>query len=246
MKTPAGRSRPVRSAPMKCWRRRRSMRWLKRAERKAEFESRYPGKRYGVGFSCVQKDFGTGAETPFARGAERGRAHHPASQRRGDGTGMSTSQSVYCAQWLGKPADEGTSRSPTGRYRRWSPAAIPLMSQEEQDKLQTNPNWTPSTVRRRAPAIRPITSRTAPAKRAPDLRSRPVAGGDGAVAGWYRRRQAAPLVGAKMRVGRRRPDGGGHVGAEPSSCWPRRLIRWAASPAAVHVQPLAGRRPISR
>ncbi|WP_250547568.1 molybdopterin cofactor-binding domain-containing protein, partial [Serratia marcescens] len=30
--------------------------WLKRAERKAEFESRHPGKRYGVGFGCVQKD----------------------------------------------------------------------------------------------------------------------------------------------------------------------------------------------
>ncbi|WP_268612240.1 molybdopterin cofactor-binding domain-containing protein, partial [Escherichia coli] len=65
--------------------------WLKRAERKAEFESRHPGKRYGVGFGCVQKDFGTGAETSFARVelSEDGRItlHHSGAEM---GTGMST------------------------------------------------------------------------------------------------------------------------------------------------------------
>jgi CO/xanthine dehydrogenase Mo-binding subunit len=120
--------------------------WLKRAERKAEFESRYPGKRYGVGFGCVQKDFGTGAETSFARVelSEDGRItlHHSGAEM---GTGMSTSQSVLCAQWLGKPADE-----PHFSVTDWSVLPMVtsgdpyLMSQEEQDKLQTNPNWTPS------------------------------------------------------------------------------------------------------
>src|SRR5690606_33815614 len=41
--------------------------WTAGNKRKTEFETMYPGKRYGVGFACVQKDFGTGAETSFAR-----------------------------------------------------------------------------------------------------------------------------------------------------------------------------------
>lgn len=120
--------------------------WLKRAERKAEFESRYPGKRYGVGFGCVQKDFGTGAETSFARVelSEDGRItlHHSGAEM---GTGMSTSQSVLCAQWLGKPADEAHFSVTDWSVLPMVTSGDPyLMSQEEQDKLQTNPNWTPS------------------------------------------------------------------------------------------------------
>ncbi|EGT3593531.1 MULTISPECIES: xanthine dehydrogenase family protein molybdopterin-binding subunit [Serratia] len=120
--------------------------WLKRAERKAEFESRHPGKRYGVGFGCVQKDFGTGAETSFARVelSEDGRItlHHSGAEM---GTGMSTSQSVLCAQWLGKPADEAHFSVTDWSVLPMVTSGDPyLMSQEEQDKLQTNPNWTPS------------------------------------------------------------------------------------------------------
>jgi CO/xanthine dehydrogenase Mo-binding subunit len=60
--------------------------WLQRAKRKAEFESQHPGKRYGVGFGCVQKDFGTGAEN-FIRPRRTGRrrAHYAVSQRCRDG-----------------------------------------------------------------------------------------------------------------------------------------------------------------
>ncbi|HFF8944416.1 TPA: xanthine dehydrogenase family protein molybdopterin-binding subunit [Serratia marcescens] len=120
--------------------------WLKRAERKAEFESRHPGKRYGVGFGCVQKDFGTGAETSFARVelSEDGRItlHHSGAEM---GTGMSTSQSVLCAQWLGKPADEAHFSVTDWSVLPMVTSGDPyLMSQAEQDKLQTNPNWTPS------------------------------------------------------------------------------------------------------
>ena len=55
--------------------------WGGRAARKAEYEARHPGKRYGVGFGCVQKDFGTGAECCFAklevsrRGPDRASPH---------------------------------------------------------------------------------------------------------------------------------------------------------------------------
>lgn len=120
--------------------------WRKRAERKVEFESKNPGKRYGVGFGCVQKDFGTGAETSFARVefSEDGRIslYHSGAEM---GTGMSTSQSVLCAQWLGKPADEAHFSVTDWSLLPMVTSGDPYtMSQDEQDKLQTNPNWTPS------------------------------------------------------------------------------------------------------
>ncbi|AEF47318.1 aldehyde oxidase and xanthine dehydrogenase molybdopterin binding protein [Serratia sp. AS12] len=120
--------------------------WLQRAQRKAEFESQHPGKRYGVGFGCVQKDFGTGAETSFARVelGEDGRImlHHSGAEM---GTGMSTSQSVLCAQWLGKPADEAHFSVTDWSVLPMITSGDPyIMSQAEQDQLQTNPAWTPS------------------------------------------------------------------------------------------------------
>jgi CO/xanthine dehydrogenase Mo-binding subunit len=120
--------------------------WIDRAKRKAEFESKNPGKLYGVGFGCVQKDFGTGAETSFARVefSEEGRItlYHSGAEM---GTGMSTSQSVLCAQWLGKPADRSHFS-----VTDWSMLPVVtsgdpyIMSQEEQDKLAANPAWSPS------------------------------------------------------------------------------------------------------
>ncbi len=107
------------------------------AERKAEYESQNPGKRYGVGFGCVQKDFGTGAETSFARVelSEKGEIslRHSGAEM---GTGMSTSQSVLCAEWLGKPAEQAHFS-----VTDWSVLPVVtsgdpyIMSQEDQDKL---------------------------------------------------------------------------------------------------------------
>src|SRR5258708_39238711 len=82
--------------------------WVNRAKRKAEFEAAHPGKRYGVGFACVQKDFGTGAETSFAKvefsaDGKIGLQHTAAEI----GTGMSTSQAIAVAKWLRKPAPAG-------------------------------------------------------------------------------------------------------------------------------------------
>ncbi|MRS15012.1 molybdopterin-dependent oxidoreductase [Enterobacteriaceae bacterium RIT691] len=120
--------------------------WLKRADRKREFESQHPGKRYGVGFSCVQKDFGTGAETSFARVelSKEGKItlHHSGAEM---GTGMSTSQAVLCAEWLGHPADESHFS-----VTDWSQLPVVtsgdpyIMSQAEQDQLERNPLWSPS------------------------------------------------------------------------------------------------------
>jgi len=120
--------------------------WTARAQRKAEFEKQNPGKRYGVGFACVQKDFGTGAETSFARvefttdgklvlwhsGAEMG-------------TGMTTSQAVVCAQWMGRPADESHFSVTDWDMLPMVATADPyMMPQADQDKLSADPFWTPS------------------------------------------------------------------------------------------------------
>jgi len=120
--------------------------WTERQKRKSEYESQYPGKRYGVGFGCVQKDFGTGAETSFARVelSENGQISlwHSGAEM---GTGMSTSQSVLCAEWLGKPADEAHFSVTDWSVLPVETSGDPyIMSQEEQDKLQTNPRWSPS------------------------------------------------------------------------------------------------------
>ncbi|WP_261821560.1 xanthine dehydrogenase family protein molybdopterin-binding subunit [Pragia fontium] len=120
--------------------------WLQRQQNKQAYEFQHPGKRYGVGFGCVQKDFGTGAETSFARVelTEDGRItlYHSGAEM---GTGMSTSQSVICAQWLGKPADEAHFSVTDWSLLPVETSGDPyLMSQQEQDKLQTNPKWSPS------------------------------------------------------------------------------------------------------
>lgn len=120
--------------------------WVKRADAKRDFESKNPGKRYGVGFGCVQKDFGTGAETSFARVelSEDGKItlHHSGTEL---GTGMSTSQAVLCAQWLGKPADESHFSITDWNQLPMVTSGDPYtMSQAEQDELQRNPQWSPS------------------------------------------------------------------------------------------------------
>ena len=120
--------------------------WLTRADRKREFERQNPGKRYGVGFGCVQKDFGTGAETSFARVelSKEGKItlHHSGAEM---GTGMSSSQAVLCAEWLGHPADESHFSVTDWSLLPVVTSGDPyLMSQAEQDQLEQNPLWSPS------------------------------------------------------------------------------------------------------
>lgn len=122
--------------------------WTNRAKAKAEFESRQPGKRYGVGFACVQKDFGTGAEASFAKVeiAPDGRIslQHSGAEI---GTGMSTSQALVCARWLGKPAQQVSTSVTEWPELPVTASGDPyLMSQAEQDKLSANPRWSPVYV----------------------------------------------------------------------------------------------------
>ncbi|MDP5007976.1 MAG: molybdopterin-dependent oxidoreductase, partial [Glaciimonas sp.] len=120
--------------------------WRNRAKAKTEFEAKHPGKRYGIGFACAQKDFGTGAESSFAK-VEISvdghiRLHHTGAEI---GTGMSTSQAIACAKWIGKPADEVRTSITDWRDLPVVSSGNPyMMSQAEQDKLSKNPRWSPA------------------------------------------------------------------------------------------------------
>ncbi len=119
--------------------------WVNRAKAKVEFEAKHPGQRYGVGFACVQKDFGTGAETSFAK-VEISADGHISLHHSGAeiGTGMSTSQAIACAKWLSKPADEvRTSITDWNDLPVVTSGDPYIMSQADQDKLSKNPRWSP-------------------------------------------------------------------------------------------------------
>lgn len=122
--------------------------WRDRDRRKVEYEAAHPGKRYGVGFGCVQKDFGTGAEAAFAElaFARDGRLllRHVGVDM---GTGMATSQSALCVPWLGKPADEVRTGETQWPELPMIATGDPwLMQQAEQDRNVGNPRWTPNLV----------------------------------------------------------------------------------------------------
>jgi CO/xanthine dehydrogenase Mo-binding subunit len=120
--------------------------WRERAKRKTGYEAAHPGKRYGVGFSCTQKDFGTGAESAFARVEVSADGRISLSHSGAEiGTGSSTSQALAVAKWLGKPAADV--RMPT---TDWSDLPVVssgdpyTMTQAEQDRLSANPRWSPT------------------------------------------------------------------------------------------------------
>ena len=119
--------------------------WRERQARKAAFESKNPGKRYGVGFAQVHKDYGTGAEAALASleidGQGRLTLRHVAHEM---GPGVTTSQAVMVGEFLGRVPE-------TTEYGvvRWP--QMPLETQDQpyttpqadEDRLSKNPRWTP-------------------------------------------------------------------------------------------------------
>ena len=120
--------------------------WRDRAAAKAAFEAANPGKRYGIGYAQVQKDFGSGAEAaittltldPAGRLTMR-------QQGMEMGTGLTTAQAMMVAAVLGRVPDRcdyGVTHFPE----------MPLVSDEipysisveEQDRLAADPHWTPT------------------------------------------------------------------------------------------------------
>ncbi|MFC5395027.1 xanthine dehydrogenase family protein molybdopterin-binding subunit [Bosea vestrisii] len=120
--------------------------WANRQKRKAEFEAANPGKKYGVGYGHVHKDYGTGAEAALCAlefdASGRLKLSHVAHEI---GTGATTSQAVMAAAILGKQPDETV----FGKVR-WPQMPLETtdepytLSQEEEDKRMANPRWTPS------------------------------------------------------------------------------------------------------
>jgi CO/xanthine dehydrogenase Mo-binding subunit len=120
--------------------------WTERATRKTQYEAAHPGKLYGVGFGCVQKDFGTGAEAAFAS-LSIDRDGHVAMRHIGVdiGTGMATSQAALCVRWLGKPADEIATGEVNWPELPLKSSGDPYtMPQADLDRLSQDPSWTPS------------------------------------------------------------------------------------------------------
>src|SRR5690606_22872529 len=120
--------------------------WQERHRRKADYEARHPGRRYGVGFACVQKDFGTGAESSLAKVelTPEGKVllRHTGTEI---GTGTTTSQALACVRWLGSPAtDVGFALTDWPDLPIYSSGDPYTMSQEDQDKLSADPAWTPA------------------------------------------------------------------------------------------------------
>lgn len=119
--------------------------WTGRADRKAIWEAANPGLRYGVGFACVHKDYGTGAEAAMVQIeiSPQGKPHmrHVTSEI---GCGSTTAQLLIPAEHLGRPAD-------TVDFAAVEWPSLPLtstdepytMSQEEQDRQAQNPRWVP-------------------------------------------------------------------------------------------------------
>jgi CO/xanthine dehydrogenase Mo-binding subunit len=119
--------------------------WTGRTMKKQAFETANPGKRYGVGFGQVQKDYGDGAEAAFASiGLDaRGRVsfRHIAHEM---GPGATTSQAIIVGNILGRVPDQTEYGVVVWPQMPLETTDEPYtMSQQEEDRRKTNPRWTP-------------------------------------------------------------------------------------------------------
>jgi CO/xanthine dehydrogenase Mo-binding subunit len=119
--------------------------WRDRADRKRNFDAAHAGKRYGVGFAIVHKDYGSGAEAATTT-LELLPSGNLSLRQDGNemGTGMTTSHAVMVRDILGcAPA------TMTFGVTEWP--EMPLVSTDEpftlsqarEDALARDPRWTP-------------------------------------------------------------------------------------------------------
>lgn len=118
--------------------------WKNRAVRKAQFEKENPGKRLGIGIGCTQKDYGTGAESSFAK-IELAKDGTISLWHSGleIGSGMETSQTVVCARWFGIPANHSYFGLTEWPDLPMTTQGAHDLTQEKQDQLSKNPLWSP-------------------------------------------------------------------------------------------------------
>jgi CO/xanthine dehydrogenase Mo-binding subunit len=120
--------------------------WTGRVARKQTYEAANPGKYYGVGFGCIQRRFGNGAEASFA-GVELSPDGRITLSHTGTeiGTGASSGLAVACAKWLGRPADVVNLAVTDWPDLPVETSGDPrAMAQAEQDTLAANPRWSPT------------------------------------------------------------------------------------------------------
>jgi CO/xanthine dehydrogenase Mo-binding subunit len=120
--------------------------WTDRIARKQAYDAAHPGKYYGVGFACIQRRFGNGAEASLAKVevAADGRItlSHTGTEI---GTGTSSGLAVACVRWLGRPADKFDLAVTDWPDLPVETSGDPrAMSQAEQDRLAQNPRWSPT------------------------------------------------------------------------------------------------------
>ena len=120
--------------------------WTGRAAKKAEFDAAHPGKRYGVGYGHVQKDYGTGAEAAIAAIEFDAAGHlkfaHVAHEI---GTGTTTSQAIMVSDILGRVPDETEFAKVDWPQMPLETTEEPYtLAQDEEDRRKQNPRWTPS------------------------------------------------------------------------------------------------------
>ena len=120
--------------------------WTQRSAQKKRRDGLYPGKAYGVGVACVNKDYGGGADAALAKVeiTPEGRIL-VASSAVEIGTGLSTAIAVRAADHLGACADRVT----MGALSEWKPLRLitsgdPFtIGQPAQDAAAANPRWVP-------------------------------------------------------------------------------------------------------
>ena len=117
--------------------------WKKRDLIKMQREAADPDNWYGIGFAICQKDFGTGSEAPMASieftADGRISLRHIGIEI---GTGMSTSQAMVVADFLGLPAHEVKTGETDWKEMQLITGGNPyIMSQAEQDGFLRNTRW---------------------------------------------------------------------------------------------------------
>jgi CO/xanthine dehydrogenase Mo-binding subunit len=120
--------------------------WTERSAEKKRRDTLYPGKAYGVGVACVNKDYGGGADAALAKVeiTPEGRILVTSSAVE-IGTGLSTAIAVRAADHLGACAERVT----MGALSEWKPLRLVssgdpyTIAQADQDAAAKNPRWVP-------------------------------------------------------------------------------------------------------
>jgi len=119
--------------------------WMERAARKDAYDAANPGRKYGVGFAQVQKDYGTGADTSALElafdASGRITMRHCVQEI---GTGATTAQQVMVRDILGvAPAEVVFGVTELESLPLVSNFEPYTTSQEDQDAFARDPFWVP-------------------------------------------------------------------------------------------------------